>query len=69
VAEGSISGIRATQANAEQIVRDVLSKPLRSRTTGRFGQMDVIGRSFGQEIEIRVNTETEQLIGFRKVDF
>lgn len=69
VAEGVITGVKPTQANAERIVADVLGSPLRTQATGRFGQLDVVGRSFGQEVSIRVNTQTGNLIGFRRVDF
>lgn len=69
VADGTLTGIKPTPANAEQIVRDVLGNPLRTQQTGRFGQVDVIGRSFGQEIGVRVNIQRGNLIGFRVPDF
>ncbi|WP_437646443.1 RHS repeat domain-containing protein [Sorangium sp. So ce362] len=69
VAEGVITGIKPTQANAVRIIEDVLGNPLRTQATGRFGQVDVIGRSFGQEVSIRINTQTGNLIEFRRVDF
>jgi hypothetical protein len=69
VAEGVITGVKPTQANAERIIADVLGKPLRTQATSRFGQIDVVGQSFGQEVSIRINTQTGKVIGFRRVDF
>ena len=69
VADGLLSGVTPTQANADKILRDVLSSPLRTRGTQRAGQIDAIGRSFGREIGVRINTQTGQFIGFRTPDF
>ncbi|MCP3964270.1 MAG: RHS repeat-associated core domain-containing protein [bacterium] len=69
IADGSFADIKPTQANAEQIISDVLESPLRVQQPGRFGQFDVVGRSFGQEIGIRINTQTGRVIGFRRPDF
>ncbi len=69
LADSTIAGIKATQSNAEQIIREVLGRPLRVQEPGRFGQIDVIGESFGQMIGIRVNTQTGRIIGFRRPDF
>jgi len=69
VAEGSLVGVRPTQANAERILRDVLGSPSRVRVGARPGQVDVIGESFGQEIGIRINAERGNLVGFRRPDF
>jgi hypothetical protein len=61
--------MKPTQANAERLIQDVLNNPLRTRATQRFGQRDVIGESFGQEIGLRINTETGRVIGIRRPDF
>lgn len=67
--EGVITGVKPTQANAEQIVSDVLANPSRARGTERLGQLDLIGESFGQEVAIRINLRTGQFNRFGKVDF
>jgi hypothetical protein len=67
--EGAITGVKPTQANAEQIISDVLGNPSRARGTERLGQLDLIGESFGQEVAIRINLRTGQFIRFGKVDF
>ncbi len=69
VADGLMSGVKPTQANADKILRDVLNSPLRTRATQRTGQMDAVGRSFNREVGVRINTQTGQFIGFRTPDF
>ncbi len=69
VADGLMVGVKPTQANADKILRDVLSRPLRTRGTLRAGQIDAIGRSFGREVGVRINTRTGEFIGFRTPDF
>jgi RHS repeat-associated protein len=69
LASGDIRGVAATQANAEKIIINVLNNPLRSRWGSRFGQIEIVGKSFGQEIAVKINVETGMFIGFRAVDF